>query len=37
MREGDAADKPAQSAQPKELRDSTTIDVEAKDKSSQQK
>jgi len=34
MREGDAdaGDKPAQ---PKELRDSTTIDVEAKEKSQQ--
>ncbi|MFJ4292477.1 Sec-independent protein translocase subunit TatA [Cupriavidus sp. NPDC089707] len=36
MKDGEDKDKSAQAAQSKELRDSTTIDVEAKEKSRQQ-
>lgn len=36
MKDGEDKDKAAQAAQSKELRDSTTIDVDAKEKSRQQ-
>ncbi|MBP0631313.1 MULTISPECIES: Sec-independent protein translocase subunit TatA [unclassified Cupriavidus] len=36
MKDGEDKDKSAQATQSKELRDSTTIDVEAKEKSRQQ-
>ncbi|QEZ48034.1 Sec-independent protein translocase subunit TatA [Cupriavidus oxalaticus] len=36
MKDGEDKDKSAQAAQAKELRDSTTIDVDAKEKSRQQ-
>ncbi|MBF6990954.1 MULTISPECIES: Sec-independent protein translocase subunit TatA [Cupriavidus] len=36
MKDGEDKEKSAQAAQSKELRDSTTIDVEAKEKSRQQ-
>jgi sec-independent protein translocase protein TatA len=36
MKDGEDKDKSAQAAQSKELRDSTTIDVDAKEKSRQQ-